>query len=286
MMRDLVMNTKKTNDFEAPRWTGSIILSAVGGQGKTTTTEALSVTGIVNGRTIRIFSADVQGRLALKFGEIVTELDIDLHEQLTEDALALFHSLKPVPAAFRAAKENPTDIILDTAAGWHENTIRWAGELQLDKMAEECGGTLNILIVATQRVDPLRLLCETTQLVRKALPDAQIVWVLNDRDGEVFGPGTPWETIGYTQREVERLRRGVLTIRIPATKTRYWGPVDLAGYTMKSFVEADPEALSHLWTDSFGNAVDVDTATVAKRRVVSWIAEVLKAVEPVISFRE
>jgi hypothetical protein len=286
MMKDSVMKTTTLEDLNAPRWASYIILSGVGGQGKTTLAEALSTSGIVNGRLIRIFSADIQGRLRTKFGEIVTELDIDLHEQLAEDALALFHSLKPVPAAFRAAKENPTDIILDTAAGWHEHTIRWAGELQLDKKAEECGGSLNILIVATQRADPLRLLCEATQLARRALPDARIVWVLNDRDGEVFGPSTPWDLIGYSQREVDRIRRGVLTIRIPATAIRYWGPVDLAGYSMKSFVEADPETLSHLWADSFGKPVDVDTATVAKRRVVFWIAAVLKAVGPVTSFRE
>jgi hypothetical protein len=75
-------------------------------------------------------------------------------------------------------------------------------------------------------------------------------------------------------------------VRIPLIATHLWGPVDLNGYTMKTFVEADAKTLAPLWADSSGAAPDLDTAIIAKRRVTTWIAAVLNAVNPVTSFRE
>lgn len=269
---------------EAAGWYLIVVLSAIGGQGKTLFTELITLILRSVGHRVRVFSADVQQRLAAKLGDDVVTIDTDLLEAASEDPLAMLRAFSPLTSAVDSAR-NGNSLVLDTAATWDVPVLKFLRDTRLDKVVTESGGQLILALVTTSNLDAMRSMMASTELVRGALPLARPVWVLNHRVGTVFPPDFDPRLLKLKPEQFASMRGGVSEIVLPRMNDRLWQPVDRTpGLNLVKFVTADPAKLASLWADPVGNPLDRLSAAVVQRRVASWIASMMEAAHQALRF--
>lgn len=261
-----------------PAWYLIVVLSAIGGQGKTMFSELCALLLRSLGHTVQVFSADVQQRLAAKLGSEVVTIDTDLLEAASEDPFALLRAFSPLSqAAARSAESGSNTILLDTAATWDLSVVRFLRDSRLDELVAAGGGQMIVAHVTTSNLDAMRAMTASTALVRAALPLARPVWVLNERVGPVFPPDFDARLLNMTPEQFVRMREGVSEIVLPRMDDRIWQPVDRTpGLNCMNFVTADPAQLGILWPDAAGQPLDRLAAAVVQRRVAGWIARMME----------
>lgn len=257
-----------------PGWYFIVVLSAIGGQGKSLFSELVALIRRAHGCKVSVFSADVQRRLAAKLG-CVTTIDTDLLDA-PDDPLALLRAFSPLSHAVDQAVKSGTSIVLDTAATWDVPVVRFLRDMGLDKVVAEGGGEMIVALVTTSNRDAMRALATNTDLVRTALPLARPVWVLNERVGAVFPADFDPGVIDLEPEHFNEMRAGVSEIVLPRMDDRLWQPVDRAGLNLVDFVNADPAKLATLWRDAAGRPLDRLSAAAVQRRIASWIARMME----------
>ncbi len=268
----------------AAGWYFIVVLSALGGQGKTLFTELITLILRSVGYHVRVFSADVQQRLRAKLGDDVVTIDTDLLEEASEDPLAVLRAFSPLTSAVASAG-NGNSLVLDTAATWDVPILKFLRDMRLDKVVTESGGQLIVALVTTSNLDAMRAMTASTELVRGALPLARPVWVLNHRLGTVFPSGFDPRLLKLEPEQFASMRAGVSEIVLPRMDDRLWQPVDRTpGLNLVKFVTADPARLATLWPDREGNPLDALSASVAQGRVASWIATMMEAAHQALGF--
>ncbi|MDN4986721.1 hypothetical protein QY049_26530 [Bradyrhizobium sp. WYCCWR 13022] len=266
-----------------PGWYCIVILSAIGGQGKSLFSELVALIWRSLGCQVRVFSADVQQRLATKLGSCVTTIDTDLLDA-PDDPLALLRAFSPLSLAIDQAAKSGSSIVLDTAATWDKPVVRFLRDMGLDKVVAEGGGQMIVALVTTSNRDAMRALATTTGVVRAALPLARPVWVLNERVGTVFPADFDPGIIGLEPEQFDEMRAGVSEIVLPRLDDRLWQPVDRAGLNLVDFVTADPAKLAVLWGDAAGRPLDRLSAAAVQRRIASWIANMMEEATRTLRF--
>lgn len=274
----------KTTD-PAAAWYFIVVLSALGGQGKTLFTELITLILRSVGHRVRVFSADVQQRLRAKLGDDVVTIDTDLLEAASEDPLAVLRAFSPLTSAIADAAKHGGSIVLDTAATWDVPVLKFMRDMGLDKVVSANGGQLIVALVTTSNLDAIRAMTASTALVRNALPLAQPIWVLNHRVGTVFPPDFDPKLLKLELEQFVSMRAGVSEIVLPRMDDRLWQPVDRTpGLNLVKFVTADPARLAPLWADLAGNPLDPLSAAVVQRRIASWIANMMEAAHQALRF--
>jgi hypothetical protein len=271
-------------EIAAAGWYLVVVLSAIGGQGKTFFSELITLLLQAAGYQVQVFSADVQRRLFAKLGDKVVTLDTDLIERSADDPLALLRAFSPFSQAVTRSVENGGSIVLDTAATWDVPTIKYIRDIRLDQTVAEGGGQLLITLVTTSNRDAMRAMISSTETVRAVLPLARIVWVLNERVGAVFPPDFDARLLGLDPQQLADMRAGVTEIILSRMDDRIWQPVDRAGVNLVDVVTADPSTLARLWVDHAGNRLDPLSAAVVQRRLAAWIAAMMEAASQAVGF--
>ncbi len=212
----------------------------------------------------------------MKLGaERVQRLDIDVFNMFEDDPLVLLRTFSPVLAATDLCSTDGADLVVDTAATWHGVTLRWSAEVKYDEVVADKGGRLNVMVVTTAQRDGLRMLVETTEAARIALPDARLIWVANDRNGEVDFDRIEWEAVGIDPERATALRTLVSVARIPRLHDDIWQPLDRSGLSMQAAVEKDASDLRTCWPDRNGKPLDRVSAQAVQRKVVVWVSAIL-----------
>ncbi len=274
----------KTSDLAAG-WHLIVVLSAIGGQGKTLFSELVTLILRSVGYQVRVFTADVQQRLLAKLGDDVITIDTDLLDAASDDPLAVLRAFSPLTNAIAHSAENSGSLVLDTAATWDVPVLRYLRDLHLDRVVTESGGQLIIALVTTSNLDAMRAMTASTELVRGALPLARPVWVLNERVGTVFPSDFDPQLLDLEPEQFARMRAGVSEIVLPRMDDRLWQPVDRTpGLNLVKFVTADPARLAPLWADRAGNPLDRLSAAVVQQRIASWIAAMMEAAHQALGF--
>ena len=255
-------------------WYFIVILSAIGGQGKTLFSELATLVLRSLRCRVQVFSADVQQRLAAKLGSVTT-IDTDLLNA-PDDPLALLRAFSPLSHAIEQAAESGCSIVLDTAATWDVPVVRFLRDMGLDKVVADGGGQMIVVLVTTSNHDAMRALAKTTEVVTAALPLARPVWVLNERVGTVLPTGFDPDLLGLEAGHFAKMRAGVSEVVLPRMDDRLWQPVDRTGLNLIDFVNADPSELAALWVDAAGRPLDRLSAAVVQRRIASWIAKMME----------
>jgi len=275
---------KSVEEFVAAGWYLIVILSAIGGQGKTFFSELMALLMQAAGCKVHVFSADVQRRLSAKLGDKVVTLDTDLIEAAADDPLALLRAFSPLSQGVTRSVEDGSSIVLDTAATWDLPTIKYLHDMRLDQVVAESGGELLVALVTTSNRDAMRAMISSTEKVRVALPRARVVWVLNERVGAVFPADFDARLVDLEPQQLADMRAGVTEIILPRMDDRLWQPIDRAGLNFVDFVAADPAALAGLWLDHAGKRLDPMSAAVVQRRVAAWIAALMEAASQAVRF--
>ena len=265
------------------RWHMIALLSAVGGQGKTISSEFFTLFLQSVGCEVHVFSADVQRKLSAKLGDQVVTLDID-PEAAADDPLALLRAFSPLSQGVARSAKDGSSLVLDTAATWDVPMLKYFCDLGLDKVVTKSGGELVLGLVTTSNIDAIRAMISNTAKARLALPLARIVWILNERVGAVFPSDFDARLLDLDPQQLLEMRASVTEIILPRMDDRLWQPVERAGMNLVEFVEADPANLAGLWLGHDGKCLDPDSAAVVQRRVALWIAALMEAASQALRF--
>jgi hypothetical protein len=268
----------------AAAWYFVVVLSAIGGQGKTFFAELITLILQAAGYEVQVFSADVQRRLIAKLDAVVT-LDTDLINVTADDPLALLRAFSPLSRGIARSVEKGGCVVLDTAATWDLPTLKYLRDMRLDQVVTESGGQLLITLVTTSNLDAMRAMTASTEIIRTALPTARILWILNERVGPVFPPDFDATLLGLDSQRLAEMRASLTEIVLPRMDDRLWQPVDRTpGLNLVKVVTADPADLAKLWVDRAGNPLDPLSAAVVQRRVATWIAGMMEAAAQAVGF--
>ncbi len=138
--------------------------------------------------------------------------------------------------------------------------------------------------MTTSNLDAVRAMVHSTAKVRDVLPQARIVWLLNERLGPIFPANFEAALVGLTAGRFAELRAGVTEITFPRMTDQLWQPIDRAGLNLVDFVKADPASLAKYWVDNAGNRLDASSAAVVQRRISGWIAKLMEAASQAVRF--
>lgn len=266
-------------------WLLAVLLSSVGGMGKSLSAEMMALYLKSTSANVQVFSADVQNRLAEKLGsDCVQTIDVDLLDAANDDPLALIKAFAPFTKAVTMAPATGSSIVLDTKAGDDIMILRLMHALQLDRVVADSGGELIVAFVATSNRDAIRALVDGTEKARSVLPAARIVWIQNERTGTVFGPQFDPSSLDIDPIKFAQMRSSVTEFVIARLDDRIWQPVEHAGLNMVQFVQAKPKDLAHLWSDRAGEPLDPLAAALIQRRVSAWIAASMEGVASALKF--
>jgi len=255
-----------------------VILSGRGGVGKTLLAMLLTVALLIRNRTPRIIEADLQKRLDLLFPDRVTTIDIDQLEALEEDPLALARVFAAIPQAAReAGAASCADVIVDTAATWHQPIIKYAAEIRLAETVKQSDGALVFLVPFTADADAILLAVDTAQKIEQLHPKTELVFVINEHPQK---PRFDLPALKSVQNELKRLFTDHRQIRLQAIHEKIWGNFERANLSVLDVSIADPADLIDV------AKADVDTVAMMQGRVEAWTNTVFKEFEPLLDFRD
>ncbi len=262
-----------------PLWRAFIICGGRGGIGKTLLAMLMAVVLLKIDRRPRLLQADIQQRLEKLFPDLTTTISIDQIEALADDPLALVKAFSEIPRAARLCAAENRDLVVDTAATWHTQTIRYCAEARLPGKIAALGGKLTFLLPVTADVDSVVLAVDTALKIEQLLPSAELVFVLNDHPERVV---IDLEAVKaqYGEAEIKRLLQVNRQIRLPKISQKIWGRFERANLSVIDVIATDVQTLTAI-ADA-----DVDTTEVMQDRISAWLNAFSKEINPLLRFRE
>lgn len=262
-----------------PLWRAFIICGGRGGIGKTLLAMLMTVVLLKIGRRPRLLQADIQQRLEKLFPDLTTTISIDQLEALADDPLALVKAFSEISRAARLCAAENRDLVVDTAATWHTQTIRYCAEARLPGKIAALGGKLTFLLPVTADADSVSLAVDTALKIEQLLPSAELVFVLNDHPERVV---IDLEAVKaqYGEAEIKRLLQETPQIRLPKISQKIWGNFERANLSAIDVIAADVQELTAI-ADA-----DVDTTEVMQDRIGAWLNAFSKEISPLLRFRE
>lgn len=267
------------NSQDLVAWKCFIILAGRGGIGKTLVAMLLTVALLLRNRTPAIVEADLQKRLHLLFPDLVTTIDIDQLDALAEDPLALARAFSAIPKAVRDAAAKKTDVIVDTAATWHQPIIKYSAEIRLTEKVAELGGKLVFLVPVTADTDAILLAIDTAEKIEQLLPQAELIFVINEHPHAVVFDIAAVNSI-HGADKVKRLLSDHRQVRLREIPQKIWGNFERANMSVLDVSSADANDLIEI------ARADVDTIELMQGRVAQWLNSFIAEMQPVLQFRD
>lgn len=260
-------------------WKCFVILSGRGGVGKTLIASLLTAALLLRDRAPAIIEADMQRRLELLFPKFVQLIDIDQLDALAEDPMALARAFAAIPQAARDAADKRRDVVIDSAATWHLPLIKYVAEIKLGAKIRALNGELIFLIPVTADADAIILGLETAEKIEQLVPDAEVVFVLNQHPHAVRFDIPAVSTV-YGAEKAKRLLGSHRQVRLQSVPDKIWGNFERSNMSVLDVATADA-------SDLIGVAeADVDTVEIMQGRIQSWLNSFLDEMQPLLQFRD
>jgi CobQ/CobB/MinD/ParA nucleotide binding domain len=258
-------------------WACFVVAAGRGGVGKTTISMLLAAILLLEGRTPTILEADLQNRLNLLFPDLVTTVDIDQLDALADDPLALARAFSSIPRAVRTAAVTRTDVIVDSAATWHEPIIKYCARIDLGEKVAALGGKLVFLLPVTADTDSIILAIGAGRKIESLLPRAELIFVINEYPHTVAFD-TPAVNSVYGTDEINRLLTHHRQVRLRSISQKIWGNFERANMSVLDVSDANPTDLMKI-ADA-----DVDTTEIMQGIVQGWLNSFTAEMQPVLQF--
>jgi len=263
----------------APFWRCFTILAGRGGIGKTLTAMLLTVALLQKKRKPKILQADIQTRLQALFPDFTVNIDIDQLENMENDPLALARAFSAIPRTVRECARDRSDLVIDTAATWHLQVIRYAAEIGLGRKIADLGGQLTFLLPVSADIDAISLAFDTARKIEEVISPAEIVFIKNEYPAPVdFNLDAVRSA--YGEGEIRRLLDRHRQIRLAAINRQIWGPFERANLSALDVISAEPDMLTSI-TDS-----DIDTVELMQARVETWMVSFTRELHPLLQFKK
>lgn len=248
-----------------------------GGIGKSFVGRALIDLLVTLGRPIRIVQVDRGTVLPDLYPGLAQVVHPPGAEEMRADPLAAIKTFAPLEEAVERCLDDGSDLFVDVGAAQNARAfLSFLAKSRFDGFLAGHGVSPIALLLFTAEVAAMGQSADLAEILATIHPGAEIVPVLNERDGpfsfrEASQAGRIW------RERVERLMAGRRHLVVPAMAAGAWPAFEGHGVTFRGVIEADERALGQRIGE--GRAV---TATL-QGDVADWIDAVWTALAPLVA---
>jgi hypothetical protein len=221
-----------------------VVIGPKGGIGKTALARVLIDKFIASSMLVNIVQIDRTPQLPKLYGEAVSVVHLPGAEELRGEPLAAVVAMEPLSAAIEASIRNNMPMVVDVGGGPSASgTVEYIGKARLDSYLQRRGVRSIILLLLVPEPAAMTQSIELGRALEVAFPSAEIVSVLNERDGRFrFFPGSAADQVWSDS--VAPFLFGRTTLRMPALPAGALAPFDMLGFTFTGVINTDEEDIA------------------------------------------
>lgn len=215
-----------------------------GGLGKTLLARLLIDKYRAGGQAVRIVQIDRTPQLPDLYGEAVSVVRLPGAEALRADPLAAVVAMEPYTAAIDSSLRDGAPLIVDVGGGPSASgTVEYTGKARVDSYLRQHGVHSTVFLLLLPDPAAMAQSIELGRALEVAYPSAEIVLVLNERDGKFrFFPGSAAERVW--RESVAPFAFGRQTLRIPALPAGAMPPFETLGFTFTDIINTNDTSIA------------------------------------------
>jgi len=216
-----------------------MVIGPKGGIGKTLLARLLIDKHCAAGEATRIVQIDRTPQLPDLYGNTVSVVRLPGAEALRADPLAAVVAMEPYTAAIDSSLRDGATLIVDVGGGPSAAaTVEYVGKARVDAYLRQHGVRSTVFLVLLPDPAAMAQSVELGRALEVAYPSAEIVVVLNERDGKFrFFPGSVAERVW--RATVAPFLFGRRTMHMPALPAGAMPPFETLGFTFTDVINTD-----------------------------------------------
>jgi hypothetical protein len=204
-----------------------IMANDKGGQGKTLASLVVADHAHLNNAPLAIAQVDTQDRLARTIGRSVLTISA-VPREARRDPGADARSFTPFYHQLERVAARRANALLDVGANQVTRFANWAGIVELEEDLESWGFETTIMIPFVAEGEGIRQAGMTAGLLLQRFPQAKLVLVQNERDGEFAHLHEASDAAAVYRASIDPLMKRATLLRIPAVEAGSWRPFEAA----------------------------------------------------------
>jgi len=215
------------------------VIGPKGGLGKTLLARLLIDKYRAAGEATRIVQIDRTPQLPDLYGDTVSVVRLPGAEALRADPLAAVVAMEPYTVAIDSSLGDGATLIVDVGGGPSASgTVEYIGKARVDAYLRQRGVRSTVFLMLLPDPAAMAQSIELGRALEVAYPSAEIVVVLNERDGKFrFFPGSAAERVW--RETVAPFLFGRQTMHMPALPAGAMPPFETLGFTFTDVINTD-----------------------------------------------
>ena len=254
-----------------------MVIGPKGGLGKTLLARLLIDKYRAGGEATRIVQIDRTPQLPDLYGSAVSVVRLPGAEALRADPLAAVVAMEPYTAAIDLSLRDGATLIVDVGGGPSASgTVEYVGKARVDAYLKQHGVRSTVFLMLLPDPAAMAQSIELGRALEVAYPSAEIVVVLNERDGKFrFFPGSAAERVW--RETVAPFLFGRQTMQMPALPAGAMPPFETLGFTFTDVINTDETTIAKRLGMSWAIAATL------QGDVATWLKAMWKAIDDVLS---
>lgn len=204
-----------------------IVANEKGGQGKSLASLAVADHAYLHNTSLGVAQIDTQHRLAHALGRSVVTI-APVAKDARRDPAAEARSFTPLYTMIEKAAGRGASVLIDTGANQAARLGHWSGLVDLAEDLAHWKIATTVIVPYVAEAEGMRQAAQTANLLLDRIPQARLVLVENERDGQ-FGQLHPSSDAASVHRTmITPLKAQATTLRMPAIEAGSWRPFEAA----------------------------------------------------------
>jgi hypothetical protein len=174
-----------------------------------------------------VVEVDATGTSLKILGDEVVSIAIDA-ETVRHDPASALRALTPLYATIEDACKARGLTVVEFGANEASRAAMWAGMIDLQDELKDLGAEALVLMPFTRQAEAMRRGAKSAKAFLKALPDARLVLIENERDGCVADLHPASDAVKVYNDVIVPLAAKAMTIRMPMIEAGSWSPFEAA----------------------------------------------------------
>lgn len=257
-----------------------VTIGPKGGLGKTLLARLLIDKHRAAREAVRIVQIDRTPQLPGLYGDEVSVVRLPGAEELRADPLAAVVAMEPYTAAIDSSLRDGAALIVDVGGGPSASgMVEYTGKARVDNYLMQQGVRSTVFLLLLPDPAAMAQSIELGSALEVAYPSAEIVVVLNERDGKFrFFAGSAAERVW--RETVAPFTFGRQTLRMPALPAGAMPPFETLGFTFTDIINTDETSIAQRL--GMSRAI----AATLQGDVAAWLESMWAALDDVMNDRQ
>lgn len=255
----------------------TIITQDKGGDGKSLVGHALSERARIAGIPVGVVEVDTQGKSLSVLGPHVVSIATDA-KMVRRDPSAALRALTPLYETLEAAAKSSGLCVVEFGANEASRGALWTGMVDLQEDLSALGVEIFIVTPFTAQAESMRRGAKSAASFLEVLPEARLVLIENQRDGEVCGLHPASDAAEAYRTSILPLSKHAMTLRMPMIEAGSWRPFEARGARLVDAVTMPIDEIMKV------TGLPRPEAKMIRGDVAAWCSEMFSEFDKLIQF--